>query len=40
MSPSVLSLAFVFAVIVAFLSTVLPALRIKRLDLATALSGR
>jgi putative ABC transport system permease protein len=40
MSPSVLSLAFVFALIVALLSTVLPALRIRRLDVATALSGR
>jgi ABC-type antimicrobial peptide transport system permease subunit len=40
MSPLVLSLAFVFAILVAFLSTVLPALRIRRLDVATALSGR
>jgi putative ABC transport system permease protein len=40
MSPPVLSLAFVFAVLVAFISAVLPALRIKRLDVATALSGR
>jgi ABC-type antimicrobial peptide transport system permease subunit len=40
MSPEVLSLAFVFAIVVALLSTVLPALRIKRLDIATALSGR
>jgi len=40
MSPAVLSLAFVFAVIVALLSAVIPALRIQRLDVATALSGR
>ena len=40
MSPAVLSLAFVFAAIVAFLSAVMPALRIKRLDVAAALSGR
>ncbi len=40
MSPAVLGLAFVFAVIVAFVSAALPALRIKRLDVATALSGR
>ncbi len=40
MSPGVLSLAFVFAVIVAFVSAVIPALRIKRLDVAAALSGR
>ena len=40
MSPAVLSLAFVFAIVVAFASAVIPALRIKRLDIATALSGR
>jgi putative ABC transport system permease protein len=40
MSPAVLSLAFVFAVIVAFASAVIPAMRIRRLDVATALSGR
>ena len=38
MSPSVLSLAFVFALIVAFLSAGLPALRIRRLDVVAALS--
>ena len=40
MSPAVLSLAFVFAVIVAFASAVIPALRIRRLDVAAALTGR
>ena len=40
MSPEVLSLAFVCAVIMAFISAVIPALRIKRLDVASALLGR
>lgn len=40
MSPAVLSLAFVFAIIMAFLSAVIPALRLKRLDVASALAGR
>ena len=40
MPPSVLALAFCFAALVALISAVIPALRIKRLDVATALSGR
>jgi putative ABC transport system permease protein len=40
LSPDVLALAFVFAALVAFASAVIPALRIKRLDVATALAGR
>jgi putative ABC transport system permease protein len=40
MSPAVLGLALVFAVVVAFASAVIPALRIKRLDVAAALTGR
>jgi putative ABC transport system permease protein len=39
-TPTVYILAFVSAALVAALSAVLPALRLKRLDVATALSGR
>jgi putative ABC transport system permease protein len=40
LTANVLALAFVFAVLVAFASAVLPALRVRRLDIATALAGR
>jgi putative ABC transport system permease protein len=39
-SADVLALAFVFAVLVAFASAVIPALRVRRLDVAAALAGR
>jgi putative ABC transport system permease protein len=40
MSPAVYGIAFFFAALVALVSAVLPATRIARLDVATALSGR
>jgi putative ABC transport system permease protein len=40
MSWAVLGLALAFAVLVAFASAVLPVLRVRRLDVAAALSGR
>ena len=40
LAPSVLGTALVFAALVALASAVIPALRIRRLDVATALSGR
>jgi putative ABC transport system permease protein len=40
LSPTVFAMAFAAALIVAGLSATLPALRLKRLDVATALSGR
>jgi putative ABC transport system permease protein len=40
LTPTVYALAFVSAVIVAGLSAVVPAERLRRLDVATALSGR
>jgi len=39
-SANVLALAFVFAVLVAFASAVIPALRVQRLDVASALARR
>ena len=40
LSPAVLAEAFACAALVALASAILPALRLKRLDVATILSGR
>ncbi|MFO1247658.1 MAG: FtsX-like permease family protein [Alphaproteobacteria bacterium] len=40
LTPMVLGVATLCAAIVAFASSAIPALRLKRMDIATALSGR